>query len=82
MKVLRGKLHTLAEEAQTSELKAVRGEYKEAAWGNQIRSYVLHPYHMVKDLRSKYETADTNSVLDGKLEPFVEAYLKWKKSKK
>lgn len=82
MKILRGKLHALAEEAQTAELKAVRGEYKEAAWGNQIRSYVLHPYHLVKDLRTKYETSDTEAVLDGKLEPFVESYLKWKKLKK
>ena len=82
MKVLRGKLHTLAEEAQTDELKKVRGEYKEAAWGNQIRSYVLHPYQMVKDLRSKYETSDTESVLDGKLEPFVESYLRWAKGRK
>jgi peptide chain release factor 2 len=82
MKVLRGKLHLLAEEAQTKELKAVRGEYKEAAWGNQIRSYVLHPYHMVKDLRTKYETSDTEAVLDGKLEQFVEAYLRWRKAKK
>lgn len=81
MKVLRGKLHLLAEEAQTKELKKVRGEYKEAAWGNQIRSYVLHPYHMVKDLRTKYETSDTESVLDGKLEPFVEAYLRLKVKK-
>lgn len=79
MKILRGKLHTIAEEAQTSELKKVRGEYKEAAWGNQIRSYVLHPYHMVKDLRTKYETSDTDAVLDGKLEEFVENYLRWKK---
>lgn len=82
MKILRAKLHVLAEEAQTAKLKAVRGEYKEAAWGNQIRSYVLHPYHLVKDLRTKYETSDTAAVLDGKLEQFVEAYLRWKKSRK
>ncbi|OGL65271.1 hypothetical protein A3B21_04525 [Candidatus Uhrbacteria bacterium RIFCSPLOWO2_01_FULL_47_24] len=81
MKVLRGKLHLLADEAQTRELKKVRGEYKEAAWGNQIRSYVLQPYHMVKDLRTKYETSDTDSVLDGKLEPFVESFLRWKKGR-
>lgn len=82
MKILRAKLHALAEEAQTKELKAVRGEYKEAVWGNQIRSYVLHPYHMVKDLRTKHETSDTAAVLDGKLEPFVEEYLRWSKGKR
>lgn len=82
MKILRAKLHVLAEEAQTEKLKKVRGEYKEAGWGNQIRSYVLHPYHMVKDLRTKHETSDTEAVLDGKLEEFVETYLRWSKSKK
>ena len=82
MKILRSKLQTLADAQQEKELKKVRGEYKEAVWGNQIRSYVLHPYHMVKDLRTKYETADTDAVLDGKLEEFVETYLRWQKSKK
>jgi len=81
MKILRGKLHALAEQVQEKELSKVRGEYKEAAWGNQIRSYVLHPYHMVKDLRTKYETSDTDGVLDGKLEPFVENYLRWQAGK-
>ncbi|MBI4142839.1 peptide chain release factor 2, partial [Candidatus Uhrbacteria bacterium] len=52
--------------------------FREVAWGNQIRSYVLHPYHMVKDLRTGEETNNPDAVLDGKLEPFVEAYLKWK----
>ncbi len=81
MKVLRGKLHTMAEGMREEELQKVRGEYKEAAWGNQIRSYVLQPYQMVKDVRSKYETADTEGMLDGKIEPFVEEYLKWAKGR-
>lgn len=82
MKILRAKLHVLAEQAQEKELKKVRGEYKEAGWGNQIRSYVLHPYHMVKDLRTKFETSDTDAVLNGKLEEFVESYLRWSKTSK
>lgn len=76
MKILRGKLHVLVEAERRKEKEKIRGEYKEGSWGNQIRSYVLHPYHMVKDLRTKYETSDTQAVLDGELEPFVEAYLR------
>lgn len=76
MKILRGKLHALAEAQRQKEKQKIRGEYKEAAWGNQIRSYVLHPYKMVKDLRTKYETQDTQAVLDGDLDAFVEAYLR------
>lgn len=78
MKILRAKLFKLAEEAKQKEKQKLRGEYKSAEWGNQIRSYVLHPYKMVKDHRTKYETADPLSVLDGKLDDFVEAYLKFR----
>ena len=76
MKILRGKLHVLAEAERQKEKQKIRGEFKEAAWGNQIRSYVLHPYKMVKDTRTQHETSDPQTVLDGELEPFIEAYLR------
>lgn len=81
MKILRAKLFRLAEEEKQKEKQALRGEYRSAEWGNQIRSYVLQPYKLVKDHRTKYETADTQAVLDGKIDEFVEAYLKWQKQK-
>ena len=80
MKILKAKLHRLELERMAKEKQDLRGEYKSAEWGNQIRSYVLHPYHMVKDLRSDYETSDDHGVLEGDLDKFVEAYLKWLKA--
>ncbi|MEK7680482.1 MAG: peptide chain release factor 2 [Patescibacteria group bacterium] len=77
MKVLRARLHRLEEEKKAAERKELRGEYKSAEWGNQIRSYVLHPYHMVKDHRTDYESTDPESVLEGELLPLCEAYLRW-----
>jgi peptide chain release factor 2 len=71
MAVLQAKLQTLAEEQRVSEIAELRGVPKEAAWGNQIRSYVLHPYTMVKDHRTKVETSDVQTVLDGDLTPFL-----------
>ena len=76
MRILRAKLHKRYLEERAAEKKKLRGEFTSAEWGNQIRSYVLHPYQMVKDHRTKYETADTQAVLDGDLDRFVEAYLK------
>jgi peptide chain release factor 2 len=78
LKILKSKLQKLEETKIEAEKKQLRGEFTEAIWGNQIRSYVLQPYHLVKDHRTNFETADVDSVLDGNLEGFVEAYLKMK----
>nr|MBD3359324.1 peptide chain release factor 2 [Candidatus Buchananbacteria bacterium] len=78
LKILKAKLQQLAEAEKEEEKKQLRGEYSEAVWGNQIRSYVMQPYQMVKDHRTKYEEKDIQSVLDGNLEGFIEAYLKLK----
>lgn len=75
-KILRAKLWAQAQEKQQEQERQLKGEYKTPGWGNQIRSYVLHPYHMVKDLRTGYETGDTQSILDGNLEQLIKAYLK------
>ena len=78
LKILKSKLQKLAETRLEAEKKQLRGEFSEAVWGNQIRSYVLQPYHLVKDHRTNFETADVDSVLDGNLDGFIEAYLKKK----
>ncbi len=82
MKVLLSKLLKLQEEKEEEERLKLRGEYKSAEWGNQIRSYVLQPYKMVKDVRTRYETPDTDAILNGELDGFVEAYLRFLKSGK
>lgn len=79
MKILYSKLLKLKDEQEEKERLELRGEYKSAEWGNQIRSYVLHPYKMVKDIRTRYETKDPDDVLNGNLDPFIEAYLRWNK---
>ncbi|MEI7512738.1 MAG: peptide chain release factor 2 [Candidatus Uhrbacteria bacterium] len=76
MKILKSKLLKVKEEELQKQKQQLRGEYQSAEWGNQIRSYVLHPYHMVKDHRTGVETADTDAVLDGDLDRFVEGYLR------
>ena len=76
MKILRGRLYDLELEEQEKERARLKGKHVEAGWGNQIRSYVLQPYRMVKDLRTGHETANTEAVLDGHLGDFMEAYLR------
>ena len=76
MKILKSKLHQIQLEEKQKEKQALRGDYQSAEWGNQIRSYVLHPYKLLKDHRSKFETSDTQGVLDGDLEGFMEANLR------
>lgn len=75
MTILRSKLAQLMEEQHKEALSDLRGPNEQAAWGNQIRNYVLHPYTMVKDTRTKYETTDAAAVLDGELDDFMISYL-------
>lgn len=82
MMMLQGKLAQLHEEKQLEELKELKGKRVEMSWGNQIRSYVLHPYTMVKDHRTDYETSQTDKVLDGELDGFIEAEIEWFAKKK
>ncbi|MBQ5153172.1 peptide chain release factor 2 [Macrococcus caseolyticus] len=76
MKMLKAKLYQKKIEEQEAELAAIRGEQKEIGWGSQIRSYVFHPYSMVKDHRTNAETGNTNAVMDGDIDLFIDAYLK------
>lgn len=75
MTILRSKLTQLASEQHLEKITELKGPNEQAAWGNQIRSYVLHPYKQVKDLRTRFETSDVEGVLDGSLDSFVDAYL-------
>ncbi len=76
MLVLHSRLLELEIERREVERAKIRGEHVEAGWGSQIRSYVLHPYKMVKDLRTNVETSDTGAVLDGAIDEFITAYLR------
>lgn len=76
MRVLRARLLDLKRKEQEQELAEIKGEYVQAEWGSQIRSYVLHPYQMVKDHRTGYEIGNAEAVLDGDLDGFIEAYLR------
>jgi peptide chain release factor 2 len=77
MQMLKAKLFLLKQEANVEKLSDIRGEVKEIGFGNQIRSYVLQPYKLVKDLRTDVETGNVDAVLDGALDPFMNGYLKW-----
>src|SRR5215210_5988883 len=76
MRILRARLLELKQAEREEERAVLRGEYTKAEWGSQIRSYVLHPYQMVKDHRTEHETGNTQAVLDGNLNEFMEAYLR------
>jgi peptide chain release factor 2 len=76
MSILRARLLELKKAEKEDEIAVLRGEYTKAEWGSQIRSYVLHPYQMVKDHRTDYETGNTQAILDGGLDGFMEAYLR------
>ncbi len=80
MQMLKAKLYMLKQEANAEKLSDIRGEVKEIGWGSQIRSYVMQPYTMVKDHRTNFESGNVDAVMDGALDGFINAYLKWKNS--
>ena len=79
MTLLKAKLAELARQERQKELDEIRGEQSEAGWGRQIRSYVMQPYQMIKDLRTGAEVGNVQGVLDGALTPFTESYLQWRR---
>ncbi len=78
--ILKARLSELARQERKQQLDEIRGDQEEAAWGRQIRSYVLQPYQMVKDLRTDLEVGNVQGVLDGDLQPFVDSYLQWRRA--
>jgi len=81
MQMLKAKLFLMKQQENQEKIQGIRGEVKEIGWGNQIRSYVLQPYTMVKDHRTNEEVGNATSVLDGNLDPFINSYLKWNAKK-
>ena len=77
MQMLKAKLYMLKQEEQAAKAAGIRGDVKDNGWGSQIRSYVLQPYTMVKDLRTGQESGNVDAVLDGALDDFISAYLRW-----
>ena len=77
MQMLKAKLYLLEQQKQAEKLSGIRGEVSDIAWGNQIRSYVMQPYTLVKDHRTSCEVSNVDAVMDGKIDPFINAYLKW-----
>ena len=77
MQMLKAKLYMLKLQEQADKLSDIRGEVTEIGWGNQIRSYVMQPYTMVKDHRTNAETGNVDAVMDGGIDLFINAYLKW-----
>lgn len=77
MQMLKAKLYMLKQEENAEKLSDIRGDVKEIGWGNQIRSYVMQPYTMVKDHRTNEEAGNVDAVMDGAIDPFINAYLKW-----
>jgi len=76
LRVLKARLLAIKQDAQDAKLSELRGEYTKAEWGSQIRSYVLHPYQLVKDHRTEHEIGNTQAVLDGDIDPFIQSYLR------
>src|SRR6056297_1785279 len=79
MKLLKAKLYELEKKEKEEELSKIKGDGGEISWGNQIRSYVFHPYSLIKDHRTNIEVGNTDPVMDGAIDIFIEGYLKWKK---
>ncbi|KAL4447579.1 hypothetical protein ABPG75_004798 [Micractinium tetrahymenae] len=78
LEMIKARLLVVAQEQQLQEIAQIRGDLVKAEWGQQIRNYVFHPYKLVKDVRTGQETSDINGVMDGDLQPFMQAYLKWR----
>ncbi len=82
LQMIKSKLYDIEMKKKQADLDAQRGQQQDVAWGSQIRSYVLHPYQLVKDHRTSVESGNTAKILDGYLEPFIEGYLRWKLEQK